>query len=242
MTTNPGQENDAHANGDSHRLGSPGGPAGPDSGELVLGPLPDDALPPIPAGERDYVFRGTEVRSLLDRIEQGVDELEQAMTSLPHVEDDGGSECPFADELYDKKEDLEAEVRDAIQRMQVYDADLQLEMQRVQANRSRVQADGTRLNLPQTQDHYRQAEELLDKQYRQLVQDREAIAVVMARAQAVLQVSQRRKLSGHDPQGPSPTFPGSQAEPPGGPGPGRGSLSQEVDDLLSLGPLGTRQE
>jgi hypothetical protein len=204
-------------------------------------PLPGLPLPGESNGQRKYVFRGSELRSILDRINESIDELESAMTVLPHVEDDGSSECHFADELYAKKEEWEAEVKEAIQQMQDYDADLEGMAQRLQANRVRVQDDATELNLSETQDHYHQAEDQLQEQCRELARDRDAIAVVIARADGVLKVSQQRKFPGRQPHGRSPVAaPPSGPTPPVGPESSPAPLDREVDDLLSLGPLGQK--
>ena len=61
---------------------------GPASG-AGLGPLPghgpagDSGLIPDSRQDREHVFRGGELRSLIDRFLKQVDELERAMTSLP---------------------------------------------------------------------------------------------------------------------------------------------------------------
>jgi hypothetical protein len=178
----------------------------------------------------------------LDRIHKCIDELEEAMTVLPHVEDDGSSECPFAGELYAKKEELEEEVQSAIERMQGYDADLEGEIQRRKTNLELIQTDENRLNLQETQDRYLKAEDELQRQCRHLAQDRDAISVVMARAQGVLKVSEARELPGGESRGRSPVAAPSPESPqrPSAP-PRPAPLGQELGGLLSLGPLGQGQ-
>ena len=204
---------------------------------------PQVGASPGETGVRDksgkYVFRVSELRWILDKIKRLVDDLEQAMTVLPHVKEDGSSECSFAGELYGKKEELEEEVKDAIQRMQSYDADLAREIRRLKENQGRIRADANKLGLPETQDHYNVADEAAQKEYRKLVQDREAIAVVMAKAQGVLQVSRRRKMPGGAPPASSPVSSGtSKVHQPPGSAPGPGPLDKGLDGLISLGPLG----
>ena len=221
----------------------PAPPLGGMTGPFALGPcvLPPPAGGPILEPEKTgkFIFRGGDLRWLLEKIKRLVDDLEQAMTVLPHVEEDGSSECHFADELYAKKEELEKQVKDAVQRMQDYDADLAREDRRLRTNQTQIQADGSRLQLPQTQDCYGKAESQTEKQCRELAQDRDAIAVVMSRALGVLQVSQRRKMPGREPRErfpvavPRPGPAGSQSA-----GPGPEPLGKDLGGLLEMGPLG----
>ena len=90
----------------------------------------------IPPEKDGYVFRDSELQSILDRDKKLIDELEQAMTVLPHVEEDGSSECPFAGELYAKKEELEQQVKDVVKHLQGYDADLTREIRRLKGNQT----------------------------------------------------------------------------------------------------------
>jgi DNA repair exonuclease SbcCD ATPase subunit len=157
-----------------------------------------------------------------------VDDLERATTSLPHVEEDGSSECPFSGELYAKKEELEEKVTSGVNRLHDCLADLAKEIQRCKANLGRIQADSAKLNLQETQDCYSEAESEQQRQYRHVVQDREAILVALGKAEAVLKISRTRKSPGGTPRRQTP--PSSAPSGPGG-------LGKELDGLLSLGPL-----
>ena len=54
--------------------------------------------------------RATPLRNELESISKLVDELETATSTLPYVNESGESECPFSENLYAKKEELEEQV------------------------------------------------------------------------------------------------------------------------------------
>jgi len=62
----------------------------------------------IPTGE--VIPRGTTLTSYLGSVESEVARLEEAIRVLPRVTPGGSSECPFARDLYARKEELEASV------------------------------------------------------------------------------------------------------------------------------------
>lgn len=221
-----------------------------------LDPAGDSGLIPNPGRDRDRVVRGGELRSQIDRFLKQVDELERAMTSLPHVENNGSSECPFAGDLYAKKEELEQQVLAGIQTLRGHLADLEREGQRCRANLGRIQADAGRLNLEDTQDQYAVAETEQRRQYREVLQGRDATLVALGKAEAVLKVSRTRKFPGGEPprQEQYPLSQRGSAQPPNSlpaspqgpsaplpPACGPGSLGGELDGLTSMGPLGSSQ-
>ena len=96
-----------------------------------------------------------------------------------------------------------------------------------------------RLNLEETRRCYSEAESEQEREYRRAVEDRDAVYIVLKKAEAVLEVSNTRKLPGgifKETQGLS--APGSHSS-------GdltsavfsEGSLGGELDGLMSLGPL-----
>ena len=86
---------------------------------------------------------------------------------------------------------------------------------------------------------YDDADNLAEKECRKLVQDRDAIAVVMGKAQSVLKVSQHRKMPGGAPHEPSPVAFGPPTPPqPLHPMPSPAPSGKGLDGLILLGPLG----
>jgi len=239
MTPNLGPQGE----GNAIQPGGDLGPLGPDPKssyvEPVAEPGPDVLLGPLLENNPNRVCCGGDLHSKLDEIDHNIDDLEQAMRVLPHVEDDGGSDCPFAGELYAKKEECQEKVESGVERMQGYDADLDGEIQRLKANLHQIQDDAEGLNLPEVKERYAEAEGDLQKRCRNLASDRDAISVVMARAAGVLAVSQKRKYPGGVPHGLSR----GAAAPPEGPQspepqPGPQPPGKDLGGLLELGPLG----
>ena len=183
------------------------------------------------------VPRGRQLRDELKNISSRTKELESAL-ALPEVNEDGSSECPFAEDLFAKKEAIEGQVANDLKKLNRYAKVLDYEIKRCQRNLTKIQADGSKLNLQEASGHYSQAADAQQQQLQSAIEDKDAVSVVLSKAQAVLNVSRTRKYPGKKPQErpfPMPTFgaPGStciqsSTGKPGG----------ELGGLISLGPLG----
>ena len=77
------------------------------------------------------VPRGRPLRDELKSISGHIKELESAL-ALPEVNEDGSSECPFAEDLYAKKEALEEQVTHYLEKLMHYDKALDNEIKRCQ--------------------------------------------------------------------------------------------------------------
>ncbi len=186
--------------------------------------------------------RGKELRRYLAQVTASVGQLESILQSLPRVEANGRSECPFAEDLYAQKEELETQVSRAVAMLQGYLSALEKEVERCERNLDQIGRDSTKLNVPAALDAYNTAEQAQRDEYYQAVTDRDAVVLVLSRANGVLQVSRSRKYPGkipeRDPFGvpPKPLVPPT----PGGPqpvGPGGPSLGGDAGDLFDMGPL-----
>jgi hypothetical protein len=182
------------------------------------------------------VPRGAELRRALAGVSEHVNGLESVMNSTPHVDEQGNSDCPFAEDLYSRKNELEKQVIEDVNRLMGYMRAIDHDIARCRNNLSRIQADSAKLNRDEARDCYSRAQEAAERELREAVQDKDAISIVLARAQAVLKVSQTRKYPGREPQRPfPPAGPGAS----GGPGPRTpaAGIGRELDGLLSIGPL-----
>jgi hypothetical protein len=181
---------------------------------------------------------GNQLKNELDSMSGHTDKLESAM-ALPHVDEDGNSECPWAERLYAKKEELEVQVTNDVEKMKCYSKGLNKEKQRCERNLAQLQADRGELNLPEPSEYYSNAIEAQQRQLQSVIDDIDAVSIVLKRAEAVLKVSRTRKFPGGEPQEGFP-FP---AMPSGAPGwtciqPSLRQPGDEIDGLVSLGPLG----
>jgi hypothetical protein len=182
------------------------------------------------------VPRGVELRRVLAGITEHIEQLDRAMSSLPHVNKEGGSECGFAEDLFAQKEELEREVIEDANRLLGDKRSIDHDVARCRNNRARIQVDSGKLNRDEARDCYSRAEEAAEREYREAVQDKDAISIVLARAQAVLKVSATRKYPGREPQRQSPPAGPGAPEGPDPRTPAAG-IGRELDGLLSIGPL-----
>lgn len=186
--------------------------------------------------------RGAELRHSLWIISQRLDQLKRAM-SLPYVENDGSSECPDAETLYAEKEQLEAQVTADVEVLKGHRVELKKEIQRSEKNLQQLEADQGKLNRLEPSQCYAEAIKAQQQQLRRLIQDRDAVYIVLAEAEAVLKVSRTRKFPGRVPQKkfgfPSTTPSSSQSPSSQSP---TGGLGNELNELLSLGPLEQSQD
>jgi len=184
-------------------------------------------------------LRGAELRRALANMVDHLEKLDRAMTSLPHVDEQGSSECPFAEDLYAQKEEAEKQVLEDVNRLMGYMRAIEHAIAQCRSNVARIRADSAKLNGEKARDSFSSAEEAAERELREAIQDRDAISVVLARAQAVLKVSQTRKFPGREPQRRPPVpvvVPGASEGP--GPRLPAGGIGRELGGLLSIGPLG----
>jgi hypothetical protein len=199
--------------------------------ENVTKDSPDDM------SNANEVPRGRQLQDELKSISSHIKELESAL-ALPEVNEDGSSECPFAQSLYAKKEELEEQVTHDLEKLKRYAKVLDNEIQRCQRNLAKIQADGGKLNLLETSEHYSHAANAQQQHLKSAIEDKDAISVVLSKAQAVLNVSRTRKYPGKKPQEqpfPMPPFgtPGSTCIRTS-----TGEPGSELTGLISLRPLG----
>jgi chromosome segregation ATPase len=183
------------------------------------------------------------VEAELACISNEINDLESAISSLPSVNEDGESECPFAESLWAKKEELEEKISGRINVLTTHLMGLDAKKLRCQKELDRIQEDYKKLNLQETSDHYAEAVLRQEEKIRSLQEMKDAVTAVLARARSVLKRSQGRKFPGRKPQeqfslpvGPSGPSPSDSPSPD--PSSNPSGLDNEMTGLMSLGPLG----
>jgi len=82
-------------------------------------------------------------------VESKITKLEKLTSTLPRVNEDGSSECEFADDMYKKKEIAENELTEALSRLKGCLAKMQIEVERCRRNIQNISNDASKLNLPE---------------------------------------------------------------------------------------------
>ena len=161
-----------------------------------------------------------EAEKCLESTKKCMEDLDRSVHSLPSVDEKGNSECPFAEELYAKKEELqktlEARLKDLFEMMKAVDA----EIKRCGKNLAVVTAHQDRIHSETVRDQYSDEELKLAARIKQLTEIREQIQKAIKAVQEALAESKARYYPGSEPgewpaisdDSPAPPLPGSDAE------------------------------
>ena len=205
-------------------LGSDGEPS------LYIGPEydagPDIENDPEPGLAPDFerVPRGAQLRAELSRILSMASELE----SLSHCGQD-----PKNNYARYRRMQLHSRLSAELEKLQQYKPYLDKEVERCVRNLEGILSDSQRLNLTEPMEYYLEAERLQHIQYYEAICDREAVYWTLKRVQAALGSSRIGSFAVRNPLTPDvPIY-----SPSTGPEIYSGGLGEEVDGLLSSGPL-----
>jgi len=197
-----------------------------------------------------------EVDGLIRRVETFSKEYLGAVRVLPRVDRDGHSDCPFAEELYARKEEWEAKLRDGL-------ASLQAELRKVEEAltlcRRRgavVEGDQSRLTGEDAKRRYADAQARLEEECEQYIRMRRDLTRAIETIGKALATGSLKQYPGRRPRRPLPfplplpipggpvtPAPGQPLPPPSQPVPA-GPVTQpagptggcsELDKLLRIG-------
>ncbi len=85
-------------------------------------------------------------------------ELESACSSLPRVDEEGNSECPFAEELWAKRDDLAKKLMARVPSLHEMLAEVEEQLARCRRNLNRILGDALSLSSSEAVAHYGDAE------------------------------------------------------------------------------------
>ena len=194
----------------------------PDTG---LNGEPDSESGFVPDAE--YVPRGSELREELSGILSLASELE----SVNYLSD------PKNNYASHRRAELQSRLSSELNKLQGYKAKLSREVLRCEKNLDRIRTDSEKLNLAETRECYSDAEDQQQKQLDEVVCDREAVSWAISKVQAALRSSRGGGFGVGGQFGPAS---------PNGSSPwcrnGPVRLGNEVDGLLSFGPLGQKKD
>ena len=182
---------------------------------------------------------GPALKSFLGLAERDVGHLQSLTNSLPVVEEDGSSECPFAEKLFAEKEEAERKVAGHVQKLNRCLVELGRELDRCRGNLQRIEVDQQSLRLTKPINEYSRAALAQRDQCYHAQNDQEAVTIVLSRAEAVLEAARNHKFPGREPRNRSSSAPPLPTPDRVGNARGNTSLGGEVKNLISLGPIQT---
>ena len=181
------------------------------------------------------------IEGAVKHAESRVRELIEATKVLPRVDEEGSSECPFAKDLYAKKEEKREMVAQVLAQLPDNLNRVNNEIERCEANRSRIASDGQSLHGDAVRDHYDEADNTLTLERERLITLRRRIQQVIETAQKALATADSKRFPRTDPRAPddepTPEPPIDIVFPPQD----RSGLGQEIEDLFGLGKNRTGQ-
>ena len=187
-------------------------------------------------GPSDAPPKFAEVESDLQAAESTAEALQRAAESLPRVDEDGHSDCPFAEELYAKKDKLQEELQGLIERLQSHHAAIEKEIAKIKNNMVVISTHQDQLHGDRPREYFSEAEAELAALYKRYVQLRDRVADGIEVVLKVLSDAWGRKYPGGKPRehpwaGEDDPSPGQEPlmprRPPGG-------ADQELEDLFEM--------
>lgn len=182
-------------------------------------------------------------------LKQLVEQLSSATSVLPNVDEEGNSECPFAEKLYAKKDECMEKLEKELQELPRYQAFLEKEISRCSSNLDQIGKGVNSLYHDETKEKFEAAKRAQQAEYNDAIRKRKDFTALISRAEKVLALARSKEFPGdksHKGFGPqSGAFEGQGATgSPYGPSvapPGRPSVQDEIDSLISSGPLNRKE-
>lgn len=104
------------------------------------------------------LFRQVPSMDSIEYIKRQMENLESHLRALPLVDEQGISECPFAKELYERKEnEFEPKLEEAINSLHEDIREVSMHIDRVKENMNEIQNKASFLNLDEPKQKYDQA-------------------------------------------------------------------------------------
>lgn len=127
-------------------------------------------------------------------------ELQQSVRSLPKVDPKGNSECPFAEELYAKKEELQKKVEYRFEQLHVYLELVEEIINEIKKDLGLITYQEDQLQRQPPKQHYSDAKTELAGKYQQHRNLQEEVKRVMQVVDEVLQQAVAKRYPGKIPQ------------------------------------------
>ncbi|HBG25748.1 MAG: hypothetical protein A2Y10_20275 [Planctomycetes bacterium GWF2_41_51] len=135
-----------------------------------------------------------DVESILQHTESCIGNLDSAAGQLPRVEEDGSSECPFAKELYDKKEEAQKKVEACLNRLHECHKWCMEQINKCKNNLVIVSANADRLNDDLPLQDFTEAEVKLSAMYKKVIRLNEKIEKMVKKCQKAIQHASQKQF------------------------------------------------
>jgi hypothetical protein len=148
------------------------------------------------------VYSVAEARALIQRALASAAELRRDTDTLPRVNPDGSSECPFAEDLFYRKERTAQFVRDDLRQLRDFLTSCTNHIAIGQNKIHELAHEREALNGRAAQDWFAEAELRWQAQLRNDQQVRRDLIDTIAEIEATLREAGARQFPGGDPRGP----------------------------------------
>ena len=170
----------------------------------------------------------------IHRIEPLLAELEGLWPTMPKVESNGVSECPFAEDQYLNKKRLERQVSTEVGGLRRAMGNIDSEIARCKRNLTRISVDAQQIELAATRSKYAEGMGRQEQEYMEAQGMRRELETVISRAEATLAASQQKRYPLPLPENSLPGALSATASSfPSAPN----DIRDEVEDLISMGRM-----
>jgi hypothetical protein len=178
---------------------------------------------------------------LVDRVmcemESLLKDLEDYHPMMPKVDDGGTSECPFAEEIDREKQKREKKVSEKANTLRDMKAELDREVERCKRNLQRISVDASKISTGAAQEKYAEGLGRQEREYVEASRLKDEVVELLHRVDATLAASRKKSFPlPLEEQMPSSGMKMSASSYPDDND--NHELTQEVNDLLSMGPRG----
>ena len=178
--------------------------------------------------------------------------LSKKTAELPRVDGKGQSECGWAEDLYAENEELIKKVTQNLKKLREHLSVVEKVITGHRKNLEQIRMDANSLHLSKAKKQYSFAELSQEFLYKKALEKKKALKDLFSWAEKVLNLAREKRFPGGEPRkkfrpppefsasmegrtANNPTNAGFQARPASGP-----SFANQINDLMSLGPIGGR--
>jgi hypothetical protein len=178
------------------------------------------------------------IKQIEDTVAQAVSDaqqLQRSTGSLPRVDQNGNSECPFAEQLYAKHEELRKKVQQRLAELHECLLAIDEQITGYGHDLAVVSSQKDRLNRDRPRAHFSEAEANLAGLYKRCLQVRDRIEQAILFLDEVLQQAATKRLPGRMPRDRQ-HWSGATVEP-GSPNPvgdGKSGVDRELEALFEI--------